>query len=59
MHISSTIIAGLGLFAQLSTAVYTLQDDYGRNGSFFDSFNFYTVRSILPSITEWLLTLSE
>lgn len=38
MHVVSTL-----LFAQLSTAAYTLLDDYGTNGSFFDKFSFYTV----------------
>ncbi|KAJ5893318.1 Endo-1-3(4)-beta-glucanase [Penicillium taxi] len=42
MHVLSTLIPCLGLFAQLSTAAYTIQDDYGGNGTFFDKFNFYT-----------------
>lgn len=43
MHVLSTVLSGLGLFAHLSAAAYTLQDDYGHNGSFFDMFDFYTV----------------
>ncbi|OQD73046.1 hypothetical protein PENDEC_c017G05308 [Penicillium decumbens] len=42
MHFAATLLSGLGLFAHLSTAIYTLQDDYGTNGSFFDEFNFFT-----------------
>jgi len=48
MHFAATLLSGLGLFAHLSTAIYTLQDDYGTNGSFFDEFNFFTV-SLLDS----------
>lgn len=43
MH-ASTLLPALGLFAQLSTAGYTLLDDYGTDSSFFDKFEFYTVR---------------
>lgn len=46
MHVLSTILPSLGLFAHLSAAAYTLQDDYGHNGTFFDKFNFYTVCSV-------------
>ncbi|KAJ5803564.1 uncharacterized protein N7503_006014 [Penicillium pulvis] len=41
MH-ASTLLPALGLFAQLSTAGYTLLDDYGTDSSFFDKFEFYT-----------------
>lgn len=34
---------GMGLFAHLSAAAYTLQDDYNNTSSFFDMFDFYTV----------------
>lgn len=43
MHILSTLLPALGLFAQLSVAAYTLRDDYGTTNSFFDKFNFFTV----------------
>lgn len=46
MHLLSTLPA-LGLFAHLSTAAYTLQDDYGTTDAFFDKFDFYTVRGIV------------
>ncbi|KAJ5157008.1 uncharacterized protein N7482_008108 [Penicillium canariense] len=42
MHVLSTLIPSLGLLAHLSTAAYTLQDDYGTTDSFFDNFDFYT-----------------
>lgn len=42
MQILSTLIPSLGLFAQLSSAAYTLEDDYGTSNSFFDKFNFFT-----------------
>jgi hypothetical protein len=55
MHVFSTLISGLGLFAHLIAAGYTLQDDYGTTDSFFDKFDFYTVcwimmktRSVTP-----------
>jgi hypothetical protein len=59
MHVLSTIIPSLGLFAYLSAAAYTLRDDYGTTDSFFDKFNFYTVcliivvliRSVSPILT--------
>lgn len=44
MHVLSTILPSLGLFAHLSAAWYTLKDDYGTTDSFFDKFNFYDVR---------------
>lgn len=43
MHVLSTLIPSLGLFAHLSAAAYTLQDDYGTTDSFFDQFDFFTV----------------
>lgn len=43
MHVLSPLIPSLGLFAHLSAAAYTLQDDYGTTDSFFDKFDFYTV----------------
>ena len=43
MHVLSTLIPSLGLFAHFSAAAYTLQDDYGTTDSFFDKFDFYTV----------------
>ncbi|KAJ5106257.1 hypothetical protein N7456_002932 [Penicillium angulare] len=42
MHVLSTLLPSLGLFAQLSTAAYTLLDDYGTDSTFFDKFSFYT-----------------
>lgn len=43
MHVLSTILPALGLLAHVSSAAYTLRDDYGTSDSFFDRFNFYTV----------------
>lgn len=43
MHVLSTILLALGLLAHVSSAAYTLRDDYGTSDSFFDRFNFYTV----------------
>jgi len=45
MHVLSTLILSLGLFAHLSAAAYTLLDDYGTSDSFFDKFDFFTVCS--------------
>ncbi|KAJ5943002.1 hypothetical protein N7516_003170 [Penicillium verrucosum] len=42
MHVLSTILPALGLLAHVSSAAYTLRDDYGTSDSFFDRFNFYT-----------------
>ena len=42
MHFTTTVLSGLGLFAHLSTAGYTLQADYGTDDSFFNGFDFYT-----------------
>jgi hypothetical protein len=42
MHFTTTVLSGLGLFAHLSAAGYTLQTDYGTDDSFFDAFDFYT-----------------
>lgn len=42
MHVLSTILPALG-FASLASAKYSLHEDYGTNGSFFDKFNFFTV----------------
>ncbi|KAJ5921700.1 CAZyme family GH16 [Penicillium verhagenii] len=42
MHALSTLIPTLGLFAQFTTAAYTLLDDYGTDESFFNKFDFYT-----------------
>ncbi|KAJ5977673.1 hypothetical protein N7501_001015 [Penicillium viridicatum] len=42
MHVLSTILPALGLLAHVSSAAYTLRDDYGTSDSFFDKFNFYT-----------------
>lgn len=47
MHVLSTLISGLGLFAHLIAAGYTLQDDYGTTDSFFDKFDFYTVCGLI------------
>ena len=47
MHLLSTLVPALGLFAYLTTAAYTLQDDYGTTDAFFDKFDFYTVRAIV------------
>lgn len=44
MHFTTTLLSGLGLFAHLSAAGYTLQDDYGTDDSFFNGFDFFTVR---------------
>ncbi|CAG8008649.1 unnamed protein product [Penicillium salamii] len=41
MHVLSTILPALG-FASLASAKYSLHEDYGTNGSFFDKFNFFT-----------------
>ena len=46
MHVLSTLIPSLGLFAHLSAAAYTLQDDYGNTETFFDKFSFFTVCSV-------------
>lgn len=54
MHFTTTLLSGLGLCAHLSAAGYTLQDDYGTDDSFFDKFNFFTVR--LP---RWLNNLNH
>jgi hypothetical protein len=45
MHVLSTLIPSLGLFAHLSAAAYTLLDDYGTTDTFFDKFDFFTVCS--------------
>lgn len=45
MHVLSTLIPALGLFAHLGAARYTLADDYTK--SFFDKFSFFTVREVL------------
>jgi hypothetical protein len=37
-----TLLPTLGLFAHLSSAAYTLLDDYGNTDSFFDQFDFFT-----------------
>lgn len=42
MHFTTTLLSGLGLFAHLSAAGYTLQDDYGTDDSFFNGFDFFT-----------------
>ncbi|KAJ5309467.1 uncharacterized protein N7443_001928 [Penicillium atrosanguineum] len=42
MHLTTTVLSGLGLFAHLSAAGYTLQADYGNDDSFFNGFDFYT-----------------
>ncbi|KAJ5179177.1 hypothetical protein N7492_002387 [Penicillium capsulatum] len=42
MHVVSTLLPVLGLFAHLSTAAYILQDDYTTSNSFFDKFEFFT-----------------
>ncbi|KAJ5247762.1 Endo-1-3(4)-beta-glucanase [Penicillium chermesinum] len=42
MLVSSEIIPALGLFLGLTTATYTLQDDYGTNQTFFSKFDFFT-----------------
>lgn len=47
MHVYSTLIPALGLFAHLGTAAYTLKDDYGTTDSFFDKFDFFTVRAVI------------
>lgn len=51
MHVHSTLIPALGLFAHLGTAAYTLKDDYlgGNPESFFEKFDFFTVRAVLNS----------
>ncbi|RAL00521.1 glycoside hydrolase family 16 protein [Aspergillus ibericus CBS 121593] len=41
MRTTATLLSAVGLTAQLSTAAYTLQDDYSLS-SFFDRFTFYT-----------------
>lgn len=46
MHIFSTLIPAVGLFAHLATAAYKLQDDYGTSDMFFDNFDFFTVRPV-------------
>ncbi|CAI7595483.1 unnamed protein product [Penicillium glandicola] len=42
MHVFSTLLPAMGLLAQVSSATYTLSDDYGTSDSFFDKFTFYT-----------------
>ncbi|KAJ6119251.1 hypothetical protein N7523_003531 [Penicillium sp. IBT 18751x] len=42
MHFTTTVLSGLGLFAHLSAAGYTLHADYGTDDSFFNGFDFYT-----------------
>jgi hypothetical protein len=46
MLIFSTLIPAVGLFAHLATAAYKLQDDYGTSDTFFDNFDFFTVRPV-------------
>jgi hypothetical protein len=46
MHIFSTLIPAVGLFAHLATAAYKLQDDYGTSDMFFGNFDFFTVRPV-------------
>ncbi|GKZ70348.1 hypothetical protein AnigIFM50267_005986 [Aspergillus niger] len=41
MRRTATLLSALGLTAQLSSAAYTLQDDYSGSG-FFDGFSFFT-----------------
>ncbi|KAJ5143608.1 Concanavalin A-like lectin/glucanases superfamily [Penicillium bovifimosum] len=41
MHVLSTLLP-LGFMAQLTSAAYSLKDDYGTSDSFFDNFNFFT-----------------
>lgn len=43
MHFTTSLLSGLGLFAHLGTAGYTLQNDYGNDMDFFNGFNFFTV----------------
>lgn len=43
MQLFSALLPTVGLLAQVSSAAYTLRDDYGTTDSFFDKFNFYTV----------------
>ncbi|OQE42416.1 hypothetical protein PENCOP_c004G05614 [Penicillium coprophilum] len=42
MHVLSTLLPTLGVLAHVSSAAYTLRDDYGTSDSFFDKFKFYT-----------------
>ncbi|CDM27100.1 CAZyme family GH16 [Penicillium roqueforti] len=42
MQLFSALLPTVGLLAQVSSAAYTLRDDYGTTDSFFDKFNFYT-----------------
>ncbi|KXG54560.1 Concanavalin A-like lectin/glucanase, subgroup [Penicillium griseofulvum] len=44
MHFISTLLPTLGLLAHVSSAAYTLRDDYGTSDSFFDRFKFFTDR---------------
>ncbi|KGO66225.1 Concanavalin A-like lectin/glucanase, subgroup [Penicillium italicum] len=42
MQVFSTLLPALGLLAHVSSAAYTLSDDYGTTDSFFDRFEFFT-----------------
>ncbi|KAJ5863508.1 hypothetical protein N7455_007576 [Penicillium solitum] len=42
MHVFSTLIPAVGLFAHLAVGAYKLQDDYGTSDEFFDNFDFFT-----------------
>lgn len=46
MLIFSALIPAVGLFVHLVTAAYKLQDDYGTSHTFFDNFDFFTVRPV-------------
>jgi hypothetical protein len=48
MHYSTLL--PLAALASLSTATYTLVDDYPTGMDFFDSFTFYTVRPLVLSL---------
>ncbi|CAG8059920.1 unnamed protein product [Penicillium olsonii] len=51
MHVLS-ILPALG-FASLASAKYTLHEDYGTNSSFFDKFDFFTVRRSQTTLEGW------
>lgn len=47
MRLSTTLLTFSGLVSHLTTAAYTLQDDYSTQ-SFFSMFDFFTVCTPFP-----------
>lgn len=55
MHVFSTLVPAVGLFAHLAVGAYKLQDDYGTSDEFFDNFDFFTVGSVRMVSNEYML----